>query len=488
MKPLQPELSRAPETRIGVVEKEVRRQPEIAGFQSYESFVNNNKALEADFVNAEEGNPDLTYSRLQQTHLDELVLLAQTGAERALVILLGSEPDLRVDALFDSIEYRQAEIFLVYMSARMNDKNLLPRERAEAAEWFKLTNEAVYGIPDNKVFGAIARKHLLPHLETVFEDPQAQKIQAELRNRIGVITDDGHELAAVNPDAKAHFNTLIRERFDETVSHIVPRYEEVDGEQREIKYTPQEIAEVIEIALQKIGATELGWHCEVVEDKELIAVSAHQKIVEVGANRESASAAVLKGKVIHEVCVHALRSVNAEKAGWLSATYGQQRYLDFEEAFANAAGEAYWGEALTPGPEYRYMAAALAYGFDGHEPRDMRDTYEIMWRTIALDRPSRNKKSSIEKAKATAYLQCMRIFRGTPADIPGLLYTKDLTYINGREVVNPVIEMIETQEDIDFLLAGKLDPTLEDHLPIAEDIVPGAPIAAKIRERYGLVA
>lgn len=214
---------------------------------------------------------------------------------------------------------------------------------------------------------------------------------------------------------------------------------------------------------------------------------AHRKLVEVGENREPMSAAELRGKSGHEVGVHALRSVIAERAGWPSAAYGQQRYLDFEESFANKVGAVYWGEAALAGPEYRYLIAGFAYGLDSHDPRDARDCYEIIWRIIALD-TRKDGKLNIAKAQNDAYIQDNRMFRGTPFNIPGLIMSKDLSYKRGDEVVNPVINMIKTQKDIDLLLAGKLDPTLADHLSIAESIVPGTNLARRIREHFGLAA
>lgn len=342
-------------------------------------------------------------------------------------------------------------------------------------------------MPKNDIFSAIARQRLQPHLDAdVNDDPDALVLQQEIRARIGQIDDNNYELYQPTPENNERFAQLIHERFDGMLTHVTERYNEDD--KTEILYTAAETVEAIREALNHIGATELGWRCEQIPNKELLSVSAHQKLVEVGENRDPMPAAELRAKIAHEVGGHVLRSVNAERAGWPSAAYGQQRYLDFEESFANKVGDVYWGEGAVAAPEYRYMIASFAYGLDNHEPRDMRDCYEIMWRIIALDTRKPGKPLDITKAKETAYLQCNRMFRGTPFDIPGLIMSKDLSYQRGDEVVNPVIDLIESQEDLDLLLAGKLDPTLEDHLPIAESITPGRALARRIRRRFAIAA
>lgn len=489
MRPPYPELSTAPQERLETVESRVKAEPEIAGFQSYESFANNNAKLKKAFIDTDEGNLDLHYTRLVEPKLDELVHLAHQ-TEATLVTLLGSERDEKTDALYDAIEYRNSEMFMVHMSARMNDKTLSPEERAEAAEWFKLANENLYGTPKPEVFAAIVRTRLRPSLTADFSnDDESRELQSFIAGRTGEIIDIGYEFTEARAEKKALFDNLVHQKFDELLDHIVPRYEtDEEGNQVEVLYTAEEIVEVIRTMLDRMGATELGWRCELVPDKELMAVSAHKKLIEVGANRAPAGAAELRAKVVHEAGTHALRSVIAEKAGWLSAAYGQQGYLDFEEALANAIGAVYWGSESGAAPDYRYIAYGFAYGLDSHEPRDMRDTYELMWRTIALDRRTPDGKLNTMDAKMTAFLQCHRIFRGTPTDIPGLTYNKDLAYVTGRELVEAVIDLIETMEDLELLLCGKLDLTQPDHLEIAEKIKPNTPLGRRLRSEFALAA
>ncbi len=497
-----PELSRAPETRLAVVERDIEKQPEIAGFQAYELFANDSEQQKAHFIAATEGNPKLTYPLLQGEGLARLEALigasantqdnlaaARPSAESVLVTLLGSEKNARADALFDAIEYRQGEMFMAYMAARMNDESLSEEDRAEAIEYYKLANEALYGVPENPVFSALTREHLMPHLEAdLSNDDIAHQLQQEIRARIGEIHDEGFEFHKPSPESEERFAALVHEKFDGMVAHIIPRY---DQEGNEIPYTAQEAVEVVRLALDYIGATKLGWRCEPVPNKSLMSVSAHRKLVEVGEDREPMMADELCAKVVHETGKHVLSSVIAARAGWLSAAYGQQGYLDLEESFATKLGNVYWGEAAVPTPKYRYIACGFAYGRDNHEPRDMRDCYEVVWRMIALDRCKEGApidEIQLQAAKNKAYLQCIRIYRSTSCDIPGLTFNMGLSYVNGDKIVNPIIDLIEDIDDLEFLLAGKTDPTRPDHLPINEAIKPDTKIATKLRERLASAA
>jgi len=169
--------------------------------------------------------------------------------------------------------------------------------------------------------------------------------------------------------------------------------------------------------------------------------------------------------------VHAGRSINAHKAGWLSAAYGQDGYVDFEESFATALEDAYKGEFTDHGENY-YLIAGLAYGLDNHEPRDFRETFEVMWRVNALKkRPAGLDEAAIEKAKSAAFTSCVRLFRGTTTHQRGVIYLKDLAYFKGQESVWRVLQGVQSQEDFDYLFAGKLDNSRADHQSIAAQIV-----------------
>jgi len=233
------------------------------------------------------------------------------------------------------------------------------------------------------------------------------------------------------------------------------------------------MVDIMDTALDTIGAKAVGWRADIVKNSSALAASAHQKLVEVGENREPLEGSELQGRVLHEVGIHALRSVNAEHAGWLSATYGQDDYLSFEEALATALEDAFHGEFIDHGVQY-YLIAGLAYGFDNHAPRDFREVYDIMYRFNALKKVATEgvvlNDEVLADAKSKAFTNVLRMFRGTTTHDRGVIYLKDLAYFQGQELAWSVLDNVHTQEDFDLLLAGKLDLTRSDHLAIAQDI------------------
>lgn len=467
------------EQRLQEVEALVREYPEVAGLQAYEYFGHDAADLADDFIKdpASSSNPSLTHDRLEYQALQEL-------AERSEAVLTGllGEQTPQGEALFDAVEYRQSELFMLAMATRMNDQSLNEQDRAEAADWFKMSNEALYGVPEKELFTGLVYQRIYPMLTRDFDDPQMRQVQQELRDMIGNEAFDFtqiEELQSIEELAE-HLSPLIRERFDGMVAHI-------DDEQI---YHGETINEAVEQALTTSGAREKGWTVKPVEKSSVLDTTAHSKTVNCGGKRPAMSGLELKGKIVHEF-VHMLRSVNAEDADWLGPAYGMDGYLDFEETFSIVCERVYWKPpAGMNNDQYRYLAAGFTYGIDrpdwheGERGRDFRDTYEILWRAVALETASNSPQgelpaSKLEQVKKDeAYTKAtVRVRRGTPCALPGIAYLKDLSYIRGHRLVAQVVPHAKTQRDLDFLLAGKTDPTKPHHRVISDAIAPGSALA-----------
>lgn len=446
--------------KISRVEAIVQQTPEVAGFQAYEYFRNNSAAQKTAFIEGAQASLELVYPALYDGRINEIAV--QT--EKALRVLMPKERTQKSEVLYSAVEYRYSEMFLTVMAAKMNDITLSAAEEQEAKNWFKMTNEALYGIPDKSEFSALSKKYIAPTLKlTHLALPTTSLLSAELNELVGDIDETDYQLYEPKPDVLERVGNLTRERFEGLVEHV----------DTEANYDVPATREALEGALEKLGALALGWRSEIVPNSSALAVSAHQKLVEVGDGRASLKGDELRGLILHEVGIHALRSVNAERADWLSAQYGQDGYLDFEEALATSLQAAYKGEYSISGVNH-YLTAGLAYGLDNHEPRDMREVYEIMWRVHALrSADSKNDISAeqIRAAKTDAFNGCMRLFRGTSTIDKGLVYLKDLAYFKGQTLAWSYLENVHSQADFELLLAGKLDLTKPDHLKIAKEIV-----------------
>lgn len=449
-----------PLSALQEVQNAILSNPEIIGFQGYEYFRSNAHELRAGFI--DEGldlhpmYPDLdsaTYLNTAEEALETLKILMRRG----------TKDDPKAAALFSAAEYRYAEMSLLHLAAQLNDPELPEESKNEALAWFRETNEALYGKPEDEMFHALAGEKITPILEAKYTEGSVEAtIQTELSSLLGEIRET--EVKPYRPESATveRIGGLVTDRFVEMIDHIVD--EEV--------YSVEDMVSAIDIALDKIGGKEIGWRADIAKNSSSLAISAHQRVAEVGERRKALLGSELKAKVLHEVGVHALRSITAEKAGWLSAAYGQDGYLAFEEALATAMEDAYNGRFVDHGVNY-YLIAGLAYGLDGHNPRDFREVYEVMWRMNALSNTNGENMSDdiTSKAKTRAFNNCLRMFRGTRTTDKGVIYSKDLAYFVGQELAWEELDKVHSQADLDLLLAGKLDITREDHLDIAKAIL-----------------
>ena len=297
---------------------------------------------------------------------------------------------------------------------------------------------------------------------TTVDSEEIKQLKTELGSLIGTIDESDFTPFSPPEELVARIGELVHQRFDGLVAQVEPNRE----------YNVRDMAEAFEIALEKLGGAELGWRVTIVPNSSALAVSAHQKQIEVGENRPTIKGSILAGRILHELGVHTGRSINAEKAGWLSAQYGQDGYLDFEESFATALEDAYHGRFVGHGENYQIIAG-LAYGLDNHSSRDFRQVYEVMWRTNALSKikDGQISQDSLAKVKSSTFTSCMRLFRGTTSQQKGVVYLKDLAYFNGQESVWTILQAIQTQQDFDVLFTGKLDNSRKDHQAIAQHIM-----------------
>ena len=430
------------------VEALVAAHPEIAGLRNYEYF-----RTEATEI----GQPALKYPDLTRESVEAL----KQPMEQALDQVRRQIDDPKTEALFDAIEFRYSELFLMGMARVMNDKSIPDAERAEARDWFKLASENLYGAPNKETFDGLARKNVLARTEPQpGDDERTAALRRELAERIGTIDPTEYSPFAPNAETLQRMHDLIHERYDELVDHI-----EDDRE-----YDVGAMIEVFRVMLDKLGATEMGWRAEITANSANLGVAAHQRLVEVGERKKALKGSVLKARGVHEAGVHVERSLRAERAGWAAAAYGMNGYVGFEEPLSEAFESAWNGKFASTGEMYQVIAG-LTYGFDNHAPRNFPEVYDIMWRTNAL-KPANLPVTdeSIAKAQKLAHNQCVRMFRGTDMLTPGINYLKDLSYFGGQQAAWNVLSKVETQDDLDLVLSGKVDLTRPDHRRIAEAI------------------
>ncbi len=183
----------------------------------------------------------------------------------------------------------------------------------------------------------------------------------------------------------------------------------------------------------------------------------------------------LDGLRRHEVGVHVMRRINAEKGPLLLLTTGLDGYIKTEEGIA-IREELKIGTGDKLSWNSRYLAVALCYGMDG-PLRDFRATYEVLLKNISSVRDDTideagdvdtNKNIALPTLANSdiAYQICYRIFRGTTAKTPGACYTKDRVYIGG--LINAIETFKKYPEEEKRMLMGKYDVSNPFHREVMD--------------------
>lgn len=449
------EQSPSAENKISAVEILVNKYPFIAGLQAYEYLRCDITAKKEAFLGDSAFELNIIYESLNMPSITSL----KEPMLQGLQTMLAGEKSLKSESLYECLEYRYSELFLLDMARIMNGPEYEDVQRDEAKVWFKKASEGLYGKPNTAVFTGLSNEKIWMALRENGSDPIKNQLRDDLYGLLGSTAASTYYRYPPQPETVSRISRLTLQKFNSIIDHI----------EEDHTYTVEEMRQALQISLDRLGASYLGWRAEVVPNSSALSTIAEKKLVEVGASRKEITGNILKRKVIHEIGVHALRSINALKSGWLSAAYGQKDYLPFEEGLATAMEDALGGQFKDHGIDY-YLIAGLAYGLDDHSPRNMREVFEIMWRVKALDTKKSLENDSIKKLQSEAFDQCFRMFRGTDTKTKGLVYLKDLAYFNGQELAWSILSQIYTEEDFNLLFAGKLDLTKPQQASIAREI------------------
>jgi hypothetical protein len=196
------------------------------------------------------------------------------------------------------------------------------------------------------------------------------------------------------------------------------------------------------------------------------AVYQETKEIIIGANPAGATRLRVRTLLAHELLIHVLGSVNANRYGDRNLELGLPGFDPFEEGKASLVGWAVSGSASSGAIDF-YSDIALALGSIDDQPRS-REELLIISNARAIvraqaeadDQPPTD--SVIKRLSLTANQTINRIFRG------GGLFTKDIVYYHGYKQADSFIkrkraEGISIGRIFDYLLLGGFDPTIDLH-------------------------
>lgn len=427
------------------------------------------------FLNDKIRNPQLTYPKL---HTTETASFLETSEKQILDLMhdaVSLDHDrIRVRAAEDILRTAYLKVAIIQIACELQDAQLSPKEKAERSELFNLANDEVHGRLEPEIFFDLVEgeREFASRLQTNSNSTAGVALLADEYLQLLPLTQVDNSTKRFKPtDETIEALKDIAESEYADLLTLVPK--KPDGETLSI----DELVELYEAAHVLRGT---GWGVRVVPGKTNIESKQSEKATLLGGARKLLTSRDAAKLLLHENGVHVERRMRGDNLGDpMLEGVGLAGYEDFEEGLGVALEEAMDGKIRNSGEQY-YLALGLARGLDGR-PRDFRDTFEIAWLREALKKVKNGVVDSdmIDKARNQAYIQCTRIFRGTPCDVPGLVYTKDQSYLNGNKKAWPVLSEVaalppeERSRAFNVLLSAKYDPTNEVHRALVAKALTG---------------
>lgn len=469
-----------------------RNTPEMA-FQSYEKLggdQNYRAQQRKAFLEGEIMQPVLDYPYVREEELKDMLPILQD----VLSVADGLSDKVARGAVWGSAGYRMAEIYWLLSSERLGriHPRLSVTEIDVLAADVQDKNEQLYGTPERVISEAV-----LAETWAQVKDKQlggeAPRILQELANgttvriadedvQIDPLAGSGSErLPEIPEDLLLALNEKLHTDYADVVDLVWDYWNDIinrpDGERA---FTPHDMFDLFK-AVHAARDPENSSGVGVVFDPGATALSWETPLmsVKVGGMRSPIkSPEIMLGKIYHEYLVHGGRAVAGLQTSlpvlgtglYTEADTGELTdYLTFEEGLASLCeiaplpeGDRGWSSSNME----RYMAINLAY-----EGKDFRQIYEVAWRVRVLMNAKNGTDVSevdIAKAQSLSYASVVRIFRGTPMDMPRsaadgtpriLTFNKDLVYLKGKlQMIEYWKRVDKDPEKLDILFKAKFDP------------------------------
>lgn len=321
-------------------------------------------------------------------------------------------------------------------------------------------NKELYGELDEGDYRGILSKEYRRLDKFINPDKSTLEIVQYLRNyleKISINTESAEENELLNSKLINRMHPIIKNRW----SYI---WDSVPETEDDIFYNATESSQIINHALYESGLSKHGWVSVVSNYKKSPSTSSDSKSVSLPAST-SRNSKQLRALIIHEVGVHAQRAQNGENTGLQILKTGTASYADIEEGLGvllecvvnNSVDNPAFHRARD-----RYLTAGLALGGQNSQPKDARQTYEILWRLIASRiSDGRNiNDETIQQAKNEAYDHIENAFRGTNFTSPGVIYSKLKIYREGlKKNIQYFNDISDLGLGLDIALRGKYNHT-----------------------------
>lgn len=408
-------------------------RPDIIG-----AMVPNNAKEQRDlFLAGKVRNPRHQYSKLAMDYTATLDTMLATSNQVTREIGSNSKHqalyDETVDTYVDTAE-------LMYFMNEYNQATDDAKRHEYRDEIMKLNIE-LHGAPKERDYHHVLAS-FLNKIDITQLQSKALGVYQELIGALPIV-DQLEDPGGYAPHAEtmAWMQQMVESLYGGMLSHV----------EDDRTYTPHQLRDLFEQVLRtEFEDAASDWQV-VIEPARSIVVKARDKKIVIPEDRGEVTSEQAKDLVVHEIGVHTLRAIYGYDSDIAPLAVGLTGAGDSEEGLAMATQQARTGKYVEAGHGL-YLVASLAY----FEQTDFRDTFELVWRIGALagSKDGVLTEEQIEKARSTAYAQCMRVFRGTD-DIP---WFKDMQYYNGTADVWRQLDAI-CGDDFQYqlMLMGKTD-------------------------------
>lgn len=397
----------------------------VTGFSAH-TFLNSNKLEKRRFLENEIENPEFFYKDLSSK------IKARKEYEELLDEIESDEENILIKNLYlKKIQDRLASLDMLEAIQNRDDKQ------------FHLASKKIYGKPKKEFFAYVA-----------------------LRIKEQCITCNSAKKNAAAKRLRSVFSKIDTTSAIITVDVLPPPIINKDREQVSAEGAKQIFIET----LKKYDINDWEVVIDTTHKRKRFSVKAQKKEIFIPSdeNLKLRSEILTKLRVEaiaeHEVGVHVLRSQQGYSSNLKLLGLGLHKYLRGEEGLASYMQQQVEGALEFYGFD-RYMAASLAMGMDG-EVRDFRSVYIIMhdYYTVVTSEGVNFDK----RVASAAWDVCVRIFRGTTGGGAGLIYTKDILYLEGN--VGVWKSLIDKPHIFEHLFVGKFDPMNETHVSTLQEL------------------
>ncbi|MDB5183554.1 MAG: hypothetical protein JWO07_235 [Candidatus Saccharibacteria bacterium] len=312
-------------------------------------------------------------------------------------------------------------------------------------------NEEIFGQLEQRDFD-IALAPYVASAQTLTDTlPEAR----DLLERVGDAWDrnPGSYDFAIEPETLALLKGDLLETFPRLGDALAPHEVRKVGMDETVEWTNK--------VLEAIGLDDKNWHAnKVIGSNKSADTKVREKVIEFGDGRaEFASTTAMNETNVHEAIGHAYRAAQAQAQQDPSLHSKMPGTDDFEESFATALQQLISGKPRIAGQRY-VLAYGLGKGMDrGGEPRNFRETYEMLYDMVVIDDTSAGKQLDRQASQVKAYKESNRIRRG------GTLDARDLSYFLGCKKsytwMNEIAKLPAEQRKakLAWVLSGLFDPT-----------------------------